>query len=807
MQVGEVEAKITATIDGLKNGITQAKEIFSVGINSMKDKSVEMKQSMQNIDNAVDKTANNLKDKDGTAGLITSVKKGAVEAGQSITENIDNTIKKTENTIKNGEFRSGLFSNIKSSATESGRSVENNVYNPIKKVVEFIKNTDGKKGFFSSLKDGAVEAGSALEKNLTSMRDKIFNFKNLMATVIAGAGTKKLFDFTIGNAAQFEQYETAFTVMLGSADKAKSKLKELSDYAATTPFELPEVVDASRLMMAFGLDTKKYLADVGNLASGTGKPIQQVADAFSRLKSGQFGEAFQQLAQLGISRDMLMGKGLEFDKGGSYKGSVDKALTAVQAIVKEKFNGMTEKQGQTMNGLISTFKDNIGAFGREIGEKAFPKAKEALQSLMSKMDEWSKNGTLDRIANATGNIISKVATGIIKLVDGIDKVGSFVSKNWNIIQPILVALGTTIASLMIASKIGKTVDELKKLKEAESIFKTIFGFGPQGLIFIAIIVAIAVAATLIIKNWDKLKPFFQELWNSITSIVQAAWNFIEPTIMGAVNRIKAFWEAVWPRIKEIFEFAWKLMADTLAPILTLIGILIEGAIGFIQGIWSNAWNIIKSTFKLVWDLIVDILKYNFDVITGVFKIALDILTGHWGDAWKHIKELCSNIWNDIKAIFGDLGTNAFNWGKNLIKGFVDGIESMIGRVKGSASKVTEAVKGFLGFNSPSKEGEGRFITVWGTNMIKGFMDGIVKQTPGLHNLLNSVIPNLNENMLPNGLNNTINYDFNSTLSKLLKIIIPLNVDGTELARVEWPNMSEEMALRNQLASVSKGGDN
>ena len=127
--------------------------------------------------------------------------------------------------------------------------------------------------------------------------------------------------------------------------------------------------------MAFGLDTKKYLKDVGNLAAGTAKPISQVAEAFTSLKSGRTGIAFEQMAQLGISRQMLEGQGLKFDARGEYKGSVDQALQAVQKVVESRFNGMTDKQGQTFNGLMSTFKDQVIQVGRDIGIKAFPKLK------------------------------------------------------------------------------------------------------------------------------------------------------------------------------------------------------------------------------------------------------------------------------------------------------------------------------------------------------------------------------------------------------------------------------------------------
>lgn len=618
------------------------------------------------MNSSIKKTEDILKNTDGKKGLITSVKEGAVEAGEKITQSLDNPIKKTEDLLKNGDFRSGLFSSVKSGAVEAGRAVDVDVGGPVKKTADLIKSTNGKKGFFSTLKDGAVEAGASISKTLSDMKDKIFNMKNLVVGMVAGAGTKKLFDFSIGNAASYEQYETSFKVLMGSADQAKAKLQELSSYANTTPFQIPEVIQAGRTLMTFGLDTQTWIKNAGNLAAATNANIGDVATAMGRIKAGDFGEAFERMRDFGISKQMLEAQGLKFDKSGQYVGSVDQALSAINTIVNQKFGGMTEEQGKTFNGLMSTFQDSISNFGRSIGEKAFPQAKEALTSLMAKMDEMSKNGTLDRIANVAGNAFGHIATGIVKTIEIIDKLGSFVAKNWSIIEPILVAAGTMVASMMIANKINNTISAVNKLKKGiegmkgleavGGVFKGIFGFGPgpQALIAMVVIAAVAAAAFLIIKNWGPISEFFKNLWKDIKNVFAGIGDFFKGVWDSAKSAFNTFWE--WLK-----GFMSKWGIEILAVLVPFIGIPL---------LIIKHWDDIKAGLQAAWDWIKNTASNVFNGIANFFK----------------------GVWQGIKDIFSSVVTGIANFVNDKFSWLVNGVKTIFNGFKAILQGIWEGIK-------------------------------------------------------------------------------------------------------------------
>lgn len=91
---------------------------------------------------------------------------------------------------------------------------------------------------------------------------------------------------TIGS--QFEQTEIAFKTFLGSAEKAKAVLKDLTDFAASTPFELPEVQGAARNLLAFGVSSEKLiptLKALGDVSSGVSQPLTRLVTIYGQVLS------------------------------------------------------------------------------------------------------------------------------------------------------------------------------------------------------------------------------------------------------------------------------------------------------------------------------------------------------------------------------------------------------------------------------------------------------------------------------------------------------------------------------------------
>src|SRR3990167_2752117 len=68
-------------------------------------------------------------------------------------------------------------------------------------------------------------------------------------------------------AGKFEQTSIAFKTLLGSGEKATAMLRDLENFAKSTPFEFTGLVDASKRLLAMGFASEEIippLTAVGN---------------------------------------------------------------------------------------------------------------------------------------------------------------------------------------------------------------------------------------------------------------------------------------------------------------------------------------------------------------------------------------------------------------------------------------------------------------------------------------------------------------------------------------------------------------
>src|SRR6266571_1497474 len=71
-----------------------------------------------------------------------------------------------------------------------------------------------------------------------------------------------------------EQSRVAFAGLLGSGQAADAMLRQLWNFAATTPFEFPELVQSTQQLLGMGFaarDVIPVLTAVGDAAAGVGR--------------------------------------------------------------------------------------------------------------------------------------------------------------------------------------------------------------------------------------------------------------------------------------------------------------------------------------------------------------------------------------------------------------------------------------------------------------------------------------------------------------------------------------------------------
>ena len=90
-------------------------------------------------------------------------------------------------------------------------------------------------------------------------------------------------------------------------------------------------------------------------------------------------------------------------------------------------------------------------------------------------------------------------------------------------------------------------------------------------------------------------------------------------------------------------------------------------------------------------------------------------------------EKLKNVFDGIKNTIGNLISTAFNWGRDLIQGMIDGIASMANTLFGWIGDIAQGIASFLHFSRPD-QGPLREYEQWMPDMIEGMARGIRDNT-------------------------------------------------------------------------------
>jgi tape measure domain-containing protein len=171
--------------------------------------------------------------------------------------------------------------------------------------------------------------------------------------------------------AQIESYTVGLTNMLGSAEAAQQAIDQIQQDAARTPFSVEALTQANQLLIGAGENAtyaEKTIMALGNAVSATGGSNAELSRMAANLQQiANVGKAsaidIKQFAYAGINI-----YGLLADYTGKSTAEVQKMtisydlLTqALQAASEEggRYYGSMDTQSQTMNGRVSTLKDNV----------------------------------------------------------------------------------------------------------------------------------------------------------------------------------------------------------------------------------------------------------------------------------------------------------------------------------------------------------------------------------------------------------------------------------------------------------------
>lgn len=349
---------------------------------------------------------------------------------------------------------------------------------------------------------------------------------------------------------------------------------------------------------------------------------------------------------------------------------------------------MADKMLDNLNGQLTLLKSAAEGIAITIGNKLMPYAK--------MVASW-----VQKAADYINNLNDAQLDNIIK---------------W---AGIAAAIGPAIMIFgKIVTMVGKVHSTFGKVTKTISNFGGIVGLitSPAGIV-IGVLAAIAVAAFLIIKNWDQVKGFLQGVGNWFKNAFKNAGFSVEDfkdkfasignTIGRIVDKIGGFCKSIAGIFKK--EFGGSVSEGMAAAddglqkfvggavsifdnIVTAVdkGLKVfEALLDFFSGVFMGNWdsaaqgfrNSLKNIFS---DDIADDLIKAFNIALPAIKAVVEGLKAAFGGLIQDVKK----IFDNFKTIFGGIGT--------LLKGIFTGdVETALGGFEMAVNGVLDTISGII----------------------------------------------------------------------------------------------------------------
>jgi tape measure domain-containing protein len=391
-------------------------------------------------------------------------------------------------------------------------------------------------------------------------------------------------------AGNFEQTTIAFQTLLGSASEAKSMLSQLYSFASSTPFEIPQVLDGARKLMALGFASKDVipiLRVVGDQAAAMGSGgvgMDRILMNLGKIEAqGKItGHELRNLGEDNVpaleSLALALGKTKEQVSELVSKGQVDSG-TAINAILRGmqlRTGGLMESQMSSFKAQLSNMADQITMTANAIGEALLPVGKTLVnwaQEAIGEIRELAQAFTqlpapiqasaiaLASLAALTGPALAAiggVGMALPAIATGFGAITKFGSSIVGIITSV-AEYGSTIAALASEEGVAATAG----LVLTDGIGAVAAAFLGVPALIAAGTVALAALGTWVYTHWDGVKAALAqvfdglgEAWNATLGVVV---NWLNNVLGGSATELLR----IWTGFKGAFIEIWDAVGSVL----------------------------------------------------------------------------------------------------------------------------------------------------------------------------------------------------------------------------------------------------
>lgn len=586
------------------------------------------------------------------------------------------------------------------------------------------KSSDGftvMKGALSNLISGAIQGALSaigdLVSSLFDLSEATREYRTMQATLASSANS---FGYSVEFAkeqyAEFYSYlgddqmaTNAITNLLGmqvSVDTVRASARAAtavwSAYGDSIPIEsLTESINESAQVakvtgvLADALNWAGISEDAFNLKLQELTTTQERADLIANTLNDTYGDS------LGIYDEMTesMREANEAQlRLKDAQAELGEAMEPINTAIMNIKSSILE----ALAPAIDTISGKVTDWAESVDWEAFTgRLVEAIQSLV----DW-----------LTGVDLTEALDGVLTGIETMATVFSWMIDNYQWVVGAIVAITAAVGALNIvltANPIGLILALVELLIYA--IIQVVQHFDQ---IKTAVGNAFSAVGEFFSGVGDKVMGVFNAVGDAVQGVIDWITNAIATVSVWFAERFLEMQEKSTAVLKAIGDFFGNIF-EGIKNTITNVSVwfaerflaaknTVNNAIQSVGNFFSNIFSGIRNTASAVASSISSGFSTAFNAVKG----AIDSVGGFF-----------SNLWGNITSGFTSVINKAKSWGRDMIQGFIDGINSMISKVTSAVSNIGKRIANFLHFSRPD-EGPLRNYETWMPDFMAGLAKGI-----------------------------------------------------------------------------------
>ena len=596
-------------------------------------------------------------------------------------------------------------------------------------------------GFQRSMQAESGKTSAALLDIGGSLKDIGFGaaqagFGSLAATM-AGMATKGL---SLGS--MLEQNKLSFKALTGSAEGSRTVLSSVADFAANNPFQMLDVSNVAREMVAMSVpakDVSEHLNTIGNVAVASGGDLKGIGHVFSQVaaQGKLMTQDMYQLVNQGVAimpaLSRTTGKSMDQIRDDMSKGKItfDVFTKAMKNIVpedmakelREEMNNTIPRQLDRLKGSLSTFATDFVGINKKTGEKAGDGLAQGYTNILRELANSMRSPELLTAASNLGRaltpVLNTVATIIPKIIQTLGKGMNYLATNSKLLLPIGIGIAGLFTSLgsslpIIGPMLSNVSGGVFRLFGA---FKTLWSINP---LVAGLVTVLTVGFISAMKNSESFRNSMGQLVGALGTLaakLMPVFEILASTLVSVIANpaVITVLEVVASAVANLASAIASFPVPVLTAIVTGIGMFALLSASPILGIATGIGVIVAALFQL--DKATGVFSHFGDVVAAGFNNFVGGIIGFVNSAIRSISGL-------PKAAF----VTANNFMIGLLNGLGNGYSSVINYVASIGRAMITTINAVLGIHSPSREmmKVGNFVTL---GLAKGIDDnaGVVEK--------------------------------------------------------------------------------